>query len=220
MRFVVCVLCLVGCGFELRTAGLTDAGVDAPPSDVIDADLTPRTLRFREGLDGYAGTLDSYISNNVPGPHGAETEMIWDLVADEEHALLAFTQLFGSGATQIPPGSTIMSASLRIVIVEPTASIGMMREVVVAWDETTTWATFGGAAGVQPSDVGVNIGPAPTVGPTVIDVTASVTAWSANPAASYGWLFSPGGEDGCDAASSESTTSENRPTLDVSFIAN
>jgi len=225
VRTLICTLGLAGCGFELRPAGLGDDAVDAPrtdateTNDATDADPTPRSLVFRDGFDGYAGTLDSYLSDNVPGPHGAETTLIWDLSPDEEHALVQFSSLFGPGPRQIPPGSTIVAASLQIVVIEPSASIGMFREVAAAWDESTTWATFGVAAGVQPEDLGATLGPAPTTGTTVIDVTTSVAAWSANPAASFGWLFSPGGTDGCDVASSEATNPDQRPELRVTYVA-
>lgn len=217
VRLVVCAVCLVGCGFELQIDTAVDGpGVDAPGAD---ADLTPRMRTFREGLDGYAGTLDSYLSDNVPGPHGAAPVLIWDLIPDEEHALLQFSSLFGPGPTQIPPGSTIVSASLRLVVVDPTTSVGTVREVVVPWDEVTTWATFGTAAGVQDADVGATVSAAPIAGTSLLDVTASVARWSANPATSFGWLFSPGGSDGCDVASSEASSAENRPTLVVTYIA-
>lgn len=210
---VLCVA-LGACSFELRPGA--SLAIDA--IDVIDADRTPRTLIFRDGLDGYTGTLDSYISDNVPGPHGAENVFIWDLVGDEEHALVRFTALFGADAMQIPPGSMIMTATLRLVIVEPTANVGMIREVAVSWDEATTWATFGPVAAIQPSDLGASRGPAPTTGVSVLDVTASVAGWSANPAANFGWLFSPGGTDGCDVASSEATNVVDRPELTVTFV--
>lgn len=217
VREIVIVLGLTACSFELRPAG--EVAIDAGAIDTVDAHLTPRTLRFREGLDGYAGTLDNYISDNVPGPHGAEDVFIWDRVSDEEHALLQFTGVFGTNPAQVPPGSTIVAASLRIVIVEPTASVGIMREVAIAWDEATMWSAFGSTAGVQPEDVGVTRGPAPTTGASMIDVTASVAAWSADPAANHGWLFSPGGDDGCDVASSEATAEVQRPTLEITYVA-
>jgi hypothetical protein len=191
---------------------------DGSPIDAVDADTTPRTLVFREGADGYAGTADSYISSNVPGPHGAETVFIWDVDPDEEHSLVRFDAIIGGAAGQIPPGSTVMSATLTLVIVEPTASIGTMREAAIAWDENTTWATFGAAAGVQPDDVINDLGPAPTSGTAMIDVTASLARWVAAPASNNGWVFSPGGGDGCDVASSEDGNDANRPQLSVTFV--
>lgn len=211
----------MGCSFDIgvEASAIVDASGATDARDPNDADLTPQTRTFREGLAGYAGTLDSYLSNNVPGPHGAETVVIWDLIPDEEHALVQFTGVFGAGPTQIPPGATIVSASLRLVIVDPTASIGTIREVAVPWDEQTTWVTFGGAAGVQASDVGTTVGASPASGASTIDVTASLSTWSANPRASFGWLVSPGGSDGCDAASSEASNEDDRPTLVVTYVA-
>jgi hypothetical protein len=179
----------------------------------------PRTATFHDGLGGYAGTADTYISNNIPGPHGAETVFIWDIDPDEEHSLVRFDGIIGPGPSQIPQGSTVMSASLKLVIVEPTASVGGFREVAIAWDEATTmWATFGGTAGVQPEDVGADLGAAPTAGTVMLDVTTSVGKWVADPASNFGWIFSPGGGDGCDVASSEDVTEANRPELQVVFV--
>jgi hypothetical protein len=49
-------------------------------------------------------------------------------------------------------------------------------------------------------------------------VTASLARWVASPASNNGWVFSPGGGDGCDVASSEDGNDANRPQLSVTFV--
>lgn len=209
------MLVLSACGFEV-TAALP--GGDAPGDARGDAPLVARTVTFRQGVEGYAGTADTYISDLVGTPLGDTPTFIWDLVSAEEHALLRFDDVFGAAATQIPPDAPIMAATLRLRIVDGTNDVGTIREVAVPWDEATVWGTFGAQAGVQGADLGADVGPAPTSGRPTIDVTASVARWSSAPASNLGWLFSPGGPDGCDVASSEEGDEADRPTLEVTFL--
>ncbi|WP_183451189.1 putative Ig domain-containing protein, partial [Microvirga lupini] len=79
-------------------------------NDVPDETVTA-TVTFRDGLGGYAGTIDTMIRQNAPGAGaGAATTLRVDADANAEYqTLLAFTNLFGTGPGQIPPGAIITS---------------------------------------------------------------------------------------------------------------
>ena len=53
------------------------------------------------------------------------------------YALIRFDNIFGSGASQIPTGATIQSATLRYVVYEAGA-LANVNEVAVDWTEDAT----------------------------------------------------------------------------------
>src|SRR6185503_7926645 len=133
--------------------------------------------------------------------------------------LLRFDGIFGgNGSSQIPPGSTIRSATLTVNVNDASDTGAAFHRMLSCWDDTNTWSTFG--AGIQADGIeavasadfsavqnttGI-LTPAP-------DVTASVAAWSAG-AANLGWAALPLGGSGWGLDSAQGTT---KPLLSVSF---
>ena len=183
------------------------------------------TLTFQQGIDGYAGTEDLHLAipENFTGnghikaefstdPEGPTWE--WDTHQTsgegsmqfysesprrglgDEIGLLRFRDLFGSEAGQIPPGSTIASATLTLRSQNPsTSDSANLHRVLTDWDESARWDDFG--AGPAPeygtdflSQIDVVTG-SMEAGDVLIDVTSSVTAWSEDPQSNRGWLFMP-----------------------------
>ncbi|HJQ79699.1 MAG TPA: alkaline phosphatase family protein, partial [Lacipirellulaceae bacterium] len=68
------------------------------------------TATFRQGVNGYAGTTDTYIKSMDPdAAHGTSPEA--DVVADVSslsQGLIRFDNLFGPGLSQVPLGATIL----------------------------------------------------------------------------------------------------------------
>ena len=195
-------------------------------SGACETSSSPVTLTFREGLSSYVGTHDTYLHQASAGTvHGTEELLGWDTEDPSPSAqfgLVRFADIFGSGAGQIPPGSTIQSATLAVTVFEAGVTPGAnVNEVLVDWDEgTVTYNLFGGDAGVQADEYGTLVGTAPfAIGTSSIDVTASLTAWSAAPADNRGWVFRPVNNNGVDIRSAEYvTTPTERPTLTVTFV--
>ena len=189
----------------------------------------PQTVTFQEGVAGYVSTQDTYLSETASGAtvHGADEDWRFDLddpsgSGTDNVGLIRFDDIFGSGTGQIPVGSTINSATLRIVVYNGTAdAAGTVNECLVEWSEDSNWATFGGDAGVQPDEIGVLVAAAPTaIAPADITVTSSLQAWASNPASNHGWIFRAAGNDGVYVRSSEyMTTPAERPKLTVQYIA-
>jgi hypothetical protein len=184
------------------------------------------TVTFRNGLNSYAGTVDTHILQGEPAAsHGALTDVGWDTeevnddAATQKIALIRFENIFGSGANQIPSGVTIQSATLRYVVFD-TGDQANVNEVAVDWTTDLTWNTFGTAAGVQAGDdygAARGTATAATTGEKTVDVTASLAAWVITPANNRGWIFRPTTNAGVDFRSSEYATAADRPSLTVQY---
>jgi hypothetical protein len=185
-------------------------------------------VMFQEGADGYAGTADTFIqenpadTNNDNGNLGA---LGWDDddpngSANDAYALLGFGNLFGIGAGQIPVGAVIDSATLTYTVFEQ-GNPGELHEVLISWDESVSWNTFGGDPGVSADEydpTSVTATPGTPTGTFDVDVTGSVRAWAIDPASNHGWIVLPTGADGVDLRSSEYVTQGQRPKLTVEYL--
>ncbi len=178
------------------------------------------TFVFQEGLAGYAGAEDTFLEASAPGADNGAAELLeWD--TDDppgsglaSHLLVRFTELFAGESGPIPADATVTAASLAYTVEGPDAPLGhdgTLHEVIVPWDASTTFATFGGDAGVQPDEYdpavvaiapgGLDAGAAPVT--VEVDVTTSVQAWSAFPGDNLGWIVAPTGTNGVQVAASE-----------------
>jgi hypothetical protein len=186
----------------------------------------PRIIQ--EGFNGYAGTIDTEVRFSAPdsAAGGAAVTVNSDLQdgtpAGAVHSLLRFDSLFGSGPTQIPAGSIINSAQLRIWTDDLTAAANPIRlaRMNVTWDEASTWNSMGSGIdqtnGVEAGIVDAILDGSPDDSFDTLDVTAAVQAW-ANGAANFGWAFLPSGNDGWRWATSENATADRRPRLLVDY---
>ena len=195
--------------------------VDAFTWNVANPDA-PTEVSFRDGLGQYTGTIDTMIKQGASSSSfGGLSSIEWDTVASDganlpKYALIAFDDIFGAGAGQLPLGSTIESATLDLTIFNPGNSADV-HESAVAWSESTTFDQFGPAAGVQASDLRSFVGSiAGSTGARSIDVSSSVAAWSAGEP-NYGWVIVPTGQDGVDVRASEYGVIADRPVLHVVY---
>jgi hypothetical protein len=144
------------------------------------------------------------------------------------HGLIRFENLIGTAVTQIPAGSTINSATLRLTVFDPGSGLNVHR-MLTTWDESATWTSLAGGIQTDGSDaettvlatVGANDanGNVPN-GTLDLNVTAAVQAW-ANGSANHGLALIPflAGTNGIDVRTSESATAAERPALIVNFTA-
>jgi len=181
------------------------------------------TVSFQEGVNGYAGTVDTMIRQAAPATaYAADTSVGWDTDDPSgtglyNYVLIRFEGIFGAGPGQIPAGSAITSATLSYYVFN-TGNSGNVNEVVVDWAEDVTYNTFGGDAGVQADEYGAARGSAPgAAGTNNVDVTASLAAWVNNPSANRGWIIRPTGTDGVDFYTREYATISQRPKLTVTY---
>ena len=182
---------------------------------------TVRTLQ--DGLDGYAGTLDTYLAEGAPdSAFGAEAAAGWDLEDATRNntatfALVRFAISEQAGGP-VPDGAEVTRATLRLTHFNSGVA-GQLHAALVDWDESVTYASFGPVAGVQPEDHGVlegEVGGA--IGVATVDVTSSVRAWLADPQANRGWVVVPVNTSGVEFRTREHATADERPALVVSYV--
>lgn len=193
-------------------------------------------VSFQEGVDGYAGTVDTQIRRD--GAHAttnfgnsATILVDWPDSGDDNdtQGLLRFENIFGNGPGQIPLGSIILSASITLNTTDVGTGAALHR-MLQTWDETITWANALGGNGAQPDGIEAEVyneslaGNARVavvaLGPSIFDVTGDLQAWS-NGSANHGWLFNPygSGTNGWIFNSSEVANQALRPKLIVNYIA-
>jgi hypothetical protein len=182
---------------------------------------TPTTVTFQQGVDGYSGTVDTYIRQADPSAPHDGLLFEWDGSdpgTNENFGLIRFDDIFGTDAGQIPPGAVIQSATLAYYVYG-TGSSANVNEVLIDWSENVTYNGFGGDAGVQTDEYGTFAGSASGTpdGAHSIDVTDSLVAWTGDQTSNHGWIFRPTGNDGVEVRSSEHGTVGQRPLLTVEY---
>jgi serine protease AprX len=198
------------------------------------AGATTSTATFQQGVAGYAGAVSASVSSLTPSTGIGTASRV--KIEDEGSSgvrtgmLLRFDGLFGSGSLQIPMGSTITSATLRLSHMadgDSAASAGVHR-VLVAWDRESTWASMTtSGAGLQRDNAEANASADASVtglrtsGHKMFSgsgLRATVQAW-ANGAANHGWVIWQNTSDGWNVGSSQHTTSDYRPVLTITYRA-
>jgi hypothetical protein len=185
---------------------------------------------FRDGEKGYNGTADTWINNgtDIDTVQGEENYFGFDGsdAGGKNYGLLRFDDIIGTGAGQIPPGTTITSAKILLSIVD-SGDAGTLHEILPGPadqptyfdDANTTCTTFGD--GYEPWP-GVHYAEDPVAdvpgesGRIELDVTATVQKYS-NGEKNMGWIFVPTGTDGVDITSSEATPGGGPPKLTVTI---
>lgn len=186
------------------------------------------TTSCRQGMNGYASTLDTMLQQKSPSvTSGAATMIRVDGDAGAENqVLLCFDNLLGLGPGQIPPGAIITLANLTMRTPYASLQRGPLYRMLVDWDSASTWASLGNGVQTDGTEavttVALTTG-AVNTGDQAFDVTTSLLgAWAAEDltgetqnAAAQGWLIKAGGTDGWDFRSSEGSV---RPLLAVTYM--
>jgi hypothetical protein len=152
-----------------------------------------------EGPDTNAGTAAT-INVDGDNPHA--------------HAVIKFLNVFGDENGQVPLGSTIISATLKVNCFNFGALMQVYR-VTSDWSESTvTWKSPWTSPGGDYDDTVVVDGDCTATGLRTIDITEFVQAWS-DEAANFGIVLTDsGGNDGIDFYSSESGSP---PVLTITY---
>jgi serine protease AprX len=209
--------------FSLRsTLGLRAAGA------VSD------TITFQQGYSGYTGSVSGSVNSvyQNTGIGYASRVKIEDEGGSGAQAgmLLKFDGLFGAGSGQIPVGSTITSATLRLSHLgdgSSYATAGIYR-MLTGWDHGSTWASMTTSGpGIQRDNVEAFAAPDATVvglrtsGAKVLSgaaLTATIQAW-ANGSPNHGWVIWQNDVDAWSISSSQHSTYESRPVLSITYRA-
>lgn len=130
-------------------------GAEPPPPPLPALNPIPASVHYshifqnRRPLVGtttpYAGTVDVQINeNNATLNYGGEATLTTDMDdnGSRVHAMLRFDGIIGTGQGQIPPGSTIKSATLVFNATSSTKGKVKMHRMLVPWSEHSTWMDF------------------------------------------------------------------------------
>ena len=191
--------------------------------------LAVRTFQQGDG-NGYSDSQDTYVRGADPNTVFGDGDL--NINFDDtsngfpEHGLLRFDNIFGGGATQIPPGSTINSAEIRFFYCNGNGGLPVwFHRMLETWDETTaTWnsmSTSGG--GIQADDTEAvasadAIPAGPTTGTgfwTATGLASSLQAWS-DGATNHGWVIFTGDNSVCLRSKADSDLAD-RPLLTVDY---
>ncbi|SDG17401.1 Ig-like domain-containing protein [Pelagibacterium luteolum] len=192
--------------------GSVNVNVVEPVSGDVEHQVT-----FRQGVNGYSGTVDTQILQSNTGANHANTAVIGVDRGTDVQVLLRFNDLFGNGAFQVPPGSEILSATLTLQTTN-TGNGATLHRMLTNWSDTSTWASI--VSGVQTNGVealtaaDVRTG-ATNLGASSYDVTASVQAWAGGQA-NLGWVFVSLGTNGWDFYSAQGSIP---PQLTITYRA-
>jgi len=218
-----------------ETAKIKDlAGNEMPAttlSILIDTSIVPPvTLSFQQGVGGYSGMADTMIrwadpetnfatqfQSSYPYQYNADT----DSSGGPSHVLLRFDDIIGP--SQIPSGSAIVSATLRIRSTDD-GNGGKLHLMLQAWvDTVVTWNNSFDGDGIQADDieaVSVEDDGVPSNSPNTdvdLDVRATLQDW-ADGVANNGWAILPNGTNGWHIAAAEHPTPGCcKPGVAVSF---
>ncbi len=183
-----------------------------------------RKITFQDGVDKYAGTIDIEIWAVAPntcleGNINASSDA--DNDGGESQILMRFENIIGDQPGQIPPKSTIHSASLIVSAFDEGNTVHLHR-MLVPWKRTATWSSL--VAGVTADGLEASkqkdsftFGKiSATTSAIPFEATDSVQAW-ANGAANHGWVFINTGGNGWDFYTAEFDDIKQRPKLVVEF---
>jgi len=236
-------------GWVLSTWQGGDNGTAFSPCESTNIVLRPRlrvgwlpptsasVAAFRQGQNGYTGAVDtqvrlanpttSYATATVLAPDAA---VVANPLVNPQQALVRFDNLIGSGAGQVPAGSTIHAAVLDVasITADSQGHGGLFHALLPTWNATDTWDIW--VNGISAD--GVEAVAAPTVtlpvdgfGQNVqaarhaVELTADVQAWANGTLANNGWVILPwpNGTGGWGFNSAEADPVDTRPQLRVYF---
>jgi hypothetical protein len=193
----------------------------APPTPAAP----PCLLGFQQGLDGYAGAVDTAIAADFPGTNYASSAKQWVDGTPEHNLLLRFDGLVGGAAGQLPPGASVAKATLTLssgtVSSDGSAGTHTLHRLLQPWNVATlTFASGFGGNGIDANGVEASVEPLDSVGPTgtgvtqELDVTAAVQAW-ADGAPNHGFALITASTDALGLQLAEAALPTLRPALSV-----
>ena len=174
----------------------------------LPAETSIKMASFRQGLNGYTGTMDTRIRQGSPGTTYATVNALFpdfEVTSgreDNEQAFLRFDNIFGTAAGLVPPGAKIHAAMLDLnsLVGNGPGDGATINRMLIPWTDTTaTWNFF--VEGVSADGVEAASVPTATAGNesldpnvtanTEFDMTADVQLWANGSAPNYGWVFLP-----------------------------
>jgi len=154
---------------------------------------------FENGVNGYAGTQDTYIDSVFADfSYGNFSTAVY-AEGTRQQALLRFDDIIGAGGSQIPSGAQIVSATITFeVILTDAFDTVSVHKMLTNWSEASTWNSLSNGVStdnVEAAASATTVLDASIGGITNVDVTADVQAY-ADGETNYGWVFINSSDDG------------------------
>ncbi len=222
----------------IRTADESDFTL-AVPFDAYRMPPSSRFVALQEGIAGYAGTQDTWLSQANPNTSYGQndTRVVDDDTANSlffdrrGQGLVRWDGLVGAGPRQVPLGAQVVSATLVIDVPDdidtPLFNPNfLVHRMTRGWDESSTWNSLAGGLST-PADmtpaIAVFSGDNQPDTDTMrrVDVTVAVAAWVAGEP-NHGLAILPeiisGNDDGIEIRASENGNTILRPRIEVVFV--
>lgn len=165
-------------------------------SNVVSATAVMGELTFQDGLNGYSGCVDTYLSAASPTSNYGAFERMVVTGYEDQGAVNRQRGLVKFDLTSIPTGTTIQRATLYLYSYDAAQAKGSngyygVYPVTTAWAEgsatwNSPWSSAGGDFSTTPDATA-----AKQTGAGVwyaFDVTSRVQQWIATPSSNNGWL--------------------------------
>lgn len=203
---------------------LVIAGLLTAPACLLSAPPKKRVLSFQQGVNKYAGTVDTEIwalatTTILDANPNASSDANND--GGESQVLMRFDEIIGRDGKQVPPGATVHSARLLVSAFDQGDTVNLHR-MLVPFEQSATWNSV--VSGVSADGLEASrhkdsftFGKiAANSSEIVFDVTDTVQAW-VNGEDNHGWVFINTGGNGWDFYASEFDNPAQRPKLVVEF---
>jgi hypothetical protein len=206
--------------FFLCLLSLTKVGFGQPP-----ASKDTQTISFQQGVNQYAGTVDTEIWALAPhtilesNPNSSTDA---DNDGGESQCLLRFDGIIGTAAGQIPPQAAVVRAQLLVSAFDQGSTVNLHR-MLVPFEKSATWASLvsgvsaDGFEACRHKDAFTFGKIAANSSEIIFDVTDTVQLWVGGEA-NHGWVFLNTGGNGWDFYASEFSDVKQRPRLVVEFV--
>jgi hypothetical protein len=205
---------------------LVSAGVICFANDPVNPKTasTMNRLSFQDGVDGYAGTVDTEIWALAPttflesNPNASSDA---DNDGGESQVLIRFDGILGESPKQIPKGARIVSARMQVSAFDQGSTVNLHR-LLVPFTHSATWNSMIDGVSADGREASrhkdsFTFGKIAANSSTVIfDVTDTVQAWASGQK-NHGWVFINTGGNGWDFYASEFDDIKQRPKLIVEF---
>ncbi len=231
IRLSIVVVCVVVAALVMAGQGISadrSASPVAGPWPMATPPLDFVTRTFQQGVDGYAGTQDTFINQWVPEANHANE---WHLSVRTGGAQVS---LFRFDVSQIPAVADVAFATLKVYAVRRSnESAARLSAWMVnrdwdagaaTWTDATAMVVWDqpGCNGVPADRSGTETDPAGLAGPDAwctLNVTEMVRQWVASPEINRGLLLGASGNAAVryGLASSHYPREERRPILTVVY---
>ncbi|MDX1930867.1 MAG: VCBS domain-containing protein [Pirellulaceae bacterium] len=205
-------------GVVINDLGNTGTGGNLTDSETVFIQVGG--ARFQEGVGGYIGTQDTFITSGSANTSYGNLSYVISNNPNND-AIIRFDNLFGSGAGQIALGSTIQTASLSIYVTDPDSNDTInVHRMLTNWSEASTWNTL--TNGISNDNVeassaslfAIDAGRSGWV--TITGITSVVQDW-ANGASNFGFTLRSDNADNWEFYSSEFSNAALRPYLTIGY---